>query len=626
MSVELKVYGGALFVKDKALKENPELKNLVLFINAPNKSAAEAIIAGKLAEHYPANMGDYFKAKVWEHREELPAVEPGAFCTDFFETLAVWNASANEPAAMPQPELDDKVEQEENAAAGGLKTVSKLDQHSRAACLALYGPVAEINKAQYNKVIDLLNIDNGSFQYQLAQAFIKEPRALALSVERQEEMLAWIRETMLVSTLCPDIKKALSKWIDTPAGKRETVSNDHVGQDKKAQLKYNIALGIIARSMDFDITNTPREIEQRANDLFSDKNETRLDVWFLQLSRTPGVYDFHPAVIIAMIKTSHENIQSFPGEIRKHIDKTIAALNCSAPDALIMDIACGRTSLPIPHIVEANTNDETQPPVSREALSPAGNPKSDAELNAEIDRAMADQQISEQLAAERGEFVPGISDPADPQWVDGSAQPVIECHGNGLYSIKALTCEKISQKEQPVADDRCELHPREIEIAHALNDLISGRTDIMSKNEAADVVAGTGHIVGQVIPLLITDLTTVELCLSPDFTDEEIHDVATTLLDEWSDDCYARQKIASDAIVEYRRPFPPKPISIKPEKLPTPEKNAASVDSALTYRQQLTIAALQGLCANPACRGDFDRLPDMASALADGIINQDFMR
>ena len=617
MSVELKVYGGALFVKDKALKENPELKNLVLFINAPNKSAAEAIIAGKLAEHYPANMGDYFKAKVWEHREELPAVEPGAFCTDFFETLAVWNASANEPAAMPQPELDDKVEQEENAAADGLKTVSKLDQQSRAACLALFGPVAVINKAQYNKVIDLLNIDNGSFQYQLAQAFIKEPRALALSVERQEEMLAWIRETMLVSTLCPDIKKALTKWIDTPAGKRETVSNDHVEQYKKALLKYHIALGIIARSMDFDIFNTPRGIEQRANDLLSDKNETRLDVWFLQLSRTPGVYDFHPAVIIAMIKTSHENIQSFPGEIRKHIDKTIAALNCSAPDALIIDIACGRTSTPMPQIIEDSKNDETQPPVSGEALPPACCQKSDAELNAEIDRALADRQINEQLAAERGEFVPGISDSTDSKWVDGSVQPKIENLGNGVFSVDALVVG--SNDTSPA------LNEREQGIKDLVEEVLAGKTDCFDEEEATILLETTGHDLNHLSFMIMTDVYAIEngensgiIC------DYDVQYLAWCAVEEWTDNPETRLDYLTKSLRDYREIDPAKQAKTEPltPVVDTEPLDLKTIETATTFRQQLTVAALQGLCANPAYRGDFDDLPAMAAMLANGVIKR----
>ncbi len=76
----------------------------------------------------------------------------------------------------------------------------------------------------------------------------------------------------------------------------------------------------------------------------------------------------------------------------------------------------------------------------------------------------------------------------------------------------------------------------------------------MGKEEAEGVVACTGHIITDILPLLIIDIATTEFCLSPNFSDEEVHDVATTILDSWSDDAAVRQKIALDAIVEYRRP------------------------------------------------------------------------
>lgn len=193
--------------------------------------------------------------------------------------------------------------------------------------------------------------------------------------------------------------------------------------------------------------------------------------------------------------------------------------------------------------------------------------------------------------------------------------------------------EKTEVTEQE--DDRPLLDDHEIEIAHALNDLLSGRTDIMGKEEAEGVVACTGHIIADILPLLIIDIATTEFCLSPNFSDEEVHDVATTILDSWSDDAASRQKIALDAIVEYRRPEPPKPIvmdppavTAKPKKEPeltvsAPGSNFTNGEpfTTLTYRQQLTLAALQGMCANPAYRGDFDELPHMAAALAAGVIS-----
>ncbi|MHC0027134.1 exodeoxyribonuclease VIII, partial [Enterobacter vonholyi] len=220
MSVELKVFGGAYFPKDKALKKHPDLKPLATAVNAATKAIAEAVILGKLAAEHPEHIDDYFKVKIWEHREGLPCPELDIFSPEFFDTVAIWNVNAGEPAAAPQPESEEKTEWDDNKAREELKTVARLDQLSRAACLALFGPVSEITAAQYGQIVDLVNDDATSFTRELAEALAKETRALALSPERQEQLLAWVRENTKDSAQWPDIKKQISKWIDTPVDKR----------------------------------------------------------------------------------------------------------------------------------------------------------------------------------------------------------------------------------------------------------------------------------------------------------------------------------------------------------------------------------------------------------------------
>lgn len=140
-------------------------------------------------------------------------------------------------------------------------------------------------------------------------------------------------------------------------------------------------------------------------------------------------------------------------------------------------------------------------------------------------------------------------------------------------------------------------------------------------------MACAGKLVSDVIPLLMADITTTEFCLSPEFSDEEIHDVATTMLDSWSDDISVRQKIALDAIVEYRRPAPPKSVVLdppavtaKPIAAPEPAAVTNAPLSPVTYLQQLTIAALQGLCSNPAYCNQYEELPAMAAGLARSVV------
>ena len=225
MSIELKVFGGAYFPKDKALKKHPNLKPLATAVNASTKAIAEAIIFGKLAAEQPEHIDDYFKVKIWEHREGLPCPVLDVFSPEFFDRVAVWNVNAGEPAAAPQSETDEKADWEDNKAQEEIKTVARLDQASRAACLALFGPVPGITTAQYGQIVDLLNDDESSYARELAEALWKETRALALAPERQKQLLAWLRENTKESAQWPDIKKQIAKWIDTPVDKRPQAAN-----------------------------------------------------------------------------------------------------------------------------------------------------------------------------------------------------------------------------------------------------------------------------------------------------------------------------------------------------------------------------------------------------------------
>ncbi|HDT2143385.1 TPA: exodeoxyribonuclease VIII [Enterobacter roggenkampii] len=625
MSVELKVFGGAYFPKDKALKKNPDLKPLATAVNSATKAIAEAVIFGKLAAEHPEHIDDYFKVKIWEHREGLPCPELDVFSPEFFDTVAIWNVNAGEPAAAPQPESEEKTEWNDNKAQEEIKTVALLDQASRAACLALFGPVPVITTAQYGQIVDLKNDDEPSFARELAEALSKETRSLALAPERQAQLLAWVRENTKDSAQWPDIKKQIAKWIDTPVDKRpladstnseenRTDTGSTLGGGNKTDrspdlihnlstLRIEVAVAILSMYDEIDIYWIPNKYMIPAKAMAEAEQDTRFTAWWKKLRSTPGILDFSRAAIIALIKSAPEDIWMDPVALREYINRELVERDHANPDQKTVDMACR----PKPRTTaEKKENDETESTVPVKTDLPAVCPAKAAQLDKELNEAFAQSSASEKQESE---------------------QPRVENLGGGVFSVDALinipsSNEVEKQEVPPVPNDR------DFAILHALNDLISGRADIMGKEEAEGVVACTGLRVSDVIPLLLADITTTEFCLSPEFSDEEIHDVATTMLDSWSDDISVRQKIALDAIVEYRRPEPPKQVVLdqpsvmakpKAEPMAAPETNVQQ--SSVTYLQQLTIAALQGLCSNPAYCNQYEELSAMAAGLALSVIN-----
>ncbi|HCD1473142.1 TPA: exodeoxyribonuclease VIII [Enterobacter hormaechei] len=630
MSVELKVFGGAYFPKDKALKKCPDLKPLATAVNSATKAIAEAVIFGKLAAEHPEHIDDYFKVKIWEHREGLPCPELDVFSPEFFDTVAIWNVNAGEPAAAPQPESEEKTEWDDNKAKEELKTVARLDQLSRAAGLALFGPVSEITAAQYGQIVDLVNDDATSFTRELAEALAKETRALALAPERQEQLLAWVRENTKDSAQWPDIKKQIAKWIDTPVDKRPlAASTDNVGSDvvrtdsgarlctgtptdrnfkhSKDSLGNEIALGLLAREHEFNIYSVDMPLYQQAEKIRLSGINEEFNAWYRMFITTPGGLDFSRAINIAVVKTAPEDIWKDHVKHREYFNRVMTESDHANPDPLIVDIACGQSSSPMPQAFKENaSHDETKSPVQSETELPAVCPGKAAQLDKELNEAFAQSSAPEKQTSE---------------------QPRVENLGGGVFSVDALISNSPSNEVEKM-ENRPEMSEREIEIAYALNDLMSGRTRELSLEESESDVLRTGHPVAHLIDLMITDIADTEFCLSPDFEIDEIQMVAACILDQWSDDHSERQKIALDAIVEYRRPEPPKSVVLdqpavtaKPntESKPAPETNAPV--SSVTYLQQLTIAALQGLCSNPAYCNQYEELPAMAAGLARSVIN-----
>lgn len=580
MTTGLKKFGGRSEPKKSALEKDSTLQAYVSFKQAKNKTIAKTLLHADFIQFAPDYADDYFAPKVWEVEEGMFCTVEGQFYTDLFTGDIIWNAEKGEPERVSgEPELTNGSPITEK-----MSIVKSLPTNYRAASLVLFGPVEEITATQYGQVMDLVNDEESSQARELMEAISREPRVLELLPERQEELLAHLRATIKETAQWTDIKRPINKWLDTPPVKRDEKKPSV--SELATRLRYRTAMGKLSRSMDFDICSPPVGIEMRINTMLCGK-DVEIDDWCAPFSRTPGIHDYHPASIVAIIKSADEKLHIYPGELRQYIDSCIAGFDCVNPPQLVIDIACGRTSAPLPQKNDgAKSDGKTEQTLQDENLPPAVCPARAAELNREPDAAFANSDSNEG--------------------------------------------EKTEVTEQE--DNRLPMDAREIEIAHALNDLLSGRTDIMGKEEAEGVVACTGHIIADVLPLLIIDIATTEFCLSPNFNDDEIHDVATTILDGWSNDAALRQKIALDAIVEYRRPEPPKAVVLnppvvttKPKKEPEPVQANESAflvsEPALTYRQQLTLAALQGMCANPAYRGDFDELPHMAIALAAGVIS-----
>ncbi|EQA2578468.1 exonuclease, partial [Escherichia coli] len=145
---------------------------------------------------------------------------------------------------------------------------------------------------------------------------------------------------------------------------------------------------------------------------------------------------------VASVKEAPIGIEATPHRVTEYLNKVLTETDHANPDPEIVDIACGRSSAPIPQRVtkEGKQDDEEKPQPSgamadeqataetmaADTVEHHQDPqplddKSQVKVTAEeVNKIMEAADISRPdadklLAASRGEFVEGISDPADPK-------------------------------------------------------------------------------------------------------------------------------------------------------------------------------------------------------------------
>ncbi|EFG4365385.1 RecE family exodeoxyribonuclease, partial [Escherichia coli] len=220
-----------------------------------------------------------------------------------------------------------------------------------------------------------------------------------------------------------------------------------------ASVERDVAAGVLARSMDIDIYNPHPAHAKRIEEIVSE-NKPPFSVFRDKFIAMPGHLDYSRAIVVASVKEAPIGIEATPHRVTEYLNKVLTETDHANPDPEIVDIACGRSSAPMPQRVtkEGKQDDEEKPQPSgamadEQATTEAVEPDT-TEHNQDTQSMDAQPQINsvdakyqklraelhearknippqnpvdadKLLAASRGEFVEGISDPNDPKWIKG---------------------------------------------------------------------------------------------------------------------------------------------------------------------------------------------------------------
>ncbi|EOW3049368.1 exonuclease VIII, partial [Escherichia coli] len=216
-------------------------------------------------------------------------------------------------------------------------------------------------------------------------------------------------------------------------------------------LARDVATGVLARSMDVDIYNLHPAHAKRVEEIIAE-NKPPFSVFRDKFITMPGGLDYSRAIVVASVKEAPIGIEVIPAHVTEYLNKVLTETDHANPDPEIVDIACGRSSAPMPQrVTEEEKQDdeeklqpscamadeqataETMEPDTTEHRQDTQSLDTQAQIDPvyqvkvtadEVNKIMQAANISQPdadklLAASRGEFVEGISDPNDPKWVKG---------------------------------------------------------------------------------------------------------------------------------------------------------------------------------------------------------------
>ncbi|EPR9914738.1 RecE family exodeoxyribonuclease [Escherichia coli] len=389
----------------------------------------------------------------------------------------------------------------------------------------------------------------------------------------------------------------------------------------KTSLARDVATGVLARSMDVDIYNLHPAHAKRVEEIVSE-NKPPFSVFRDKFIAMPGGLDYSRAIVVASVKEAPIGIEAIPARVTEYLNKVLTETDHANPDPEIVEIACGRSSAPMPQrgTAEGKHGDEEKQQTSDTMANEQAAPESVEEipvkhnedtqslenvssvetkyqeLREELNKARENipqknpVDADKLLAASRGEFVEGISNPADPKWVKGIQTRDTEDQNQPKV-------EQIAPEAGQNSPDTQQNGPEEQQPGPVMQQEVEKVCTTCSQN-------GGGHCpdCGPVMG----DETYAETFGENDAADGE-------------DSAQTEEKIIQensvDAAQEGETVVQNEPGS------DTSGDDANSEPVTLDWKRQLVIAAVYGLCANPACIATAPAIPDIAIMIANRLEN-----
>ncbi|EJA5035016.1 hypothetical protein MX007_004246 [Salmonella enterica] len=418
------IYNCLFEPKKSAIKDGAVA--LAISIEAPNKKVAESIVIGKLWEHYPANGDNYFKPKIWEDSEGQPRPEVGKFDEQFAQTNTFdgekWIANKPDTSVPGLPSSNEIID------------LMKLPARERFAAVLMFSN-SPIDGVLYSQVLDYLdNLENNTEPFDdddrinsnILHALHNNEPVRHMHIEGLNNLIQAIFAKFEDQTPGKAaISQFIKRWLENPGKREEMVpsktsslnTSDNIESPKVAPLRgykhtyatldQEIAVALLPISPDTPVlSGNLRDAEKI---IAEDREDFKR--WSMALRTTEKILKYdRPSIFGVIQNTPAKDTYHFPESLRRHIDSWLTEhgqFECPEPDA---------------------------------------------------------ERTGKLLAAARGEYVEGISDPNNPKWVKTDTQPQVSNLGNGMFSVDNLMSETASNEgektevaeQETVTEDQAE--------------------------------------------------------------------------------------------------------------------------------------------------------------------------
>ncbi len=399
----ISIYNCLFKPKKSAIKDGAVA--LAISVEAPNKKIAESIVTGKLWEHYPANGDNFFKPEIWENTADQPHPEIGKFDEHFAKSHMfdgekwVVNAAETDGSANPLPGSNEILD------------FMSISPRERFATVVLFG-LAKLDGDLYSQVRDYLdNLENTS-QYDeevndrlnryILNAMEAHPPVHHMHQEGLNNLLQAIYakfENQLPGGAA--LYSFIKKWAGNP-GKREemlpqnststsTSTEDNAQTQVAPQRGYKHTYATLDQEIALALlpiepaTTVSVSALRQAESLIEEDRED-FKRWSMALRTTEQILKYSRNTIFGVIQdVPAKDTHHFPDSLRRYIDSWLAENG----------------------VLEQDPNDS--------------------------------EATSKSLAAGRGEYVEGISDPADPKWVKTENQTTPPIASNEVEKTEVVT-------------------------------------------------------------------------------------------------------------------------------------------------------------------------------------------